>query len=336
MLNINVKLLFLVGILISNIAAAKTELTIYTYDSFASEWGPGPKIKEAFEKECDCTVNFVGLDSSIGILGRLQIEAASSTADIALGLDTNLMETAAKTGLFDDHNINLDGKLALPATRLSPWNDKNFVPFDWGYFAFVYDQDKLATPPASMAALLDAPNDLRIVIQDPRTATPGLGLLLWMNAIYPDNTANAWKKLAPKITTVTKGWWDAYSMFLEGEADMVLSYSTSPAYHAIAEGKTNFKAARFAEGHYTQIEVAGILKAAPNKTLARRFLTFLISDEAQSILPTTNWMYPAGNVAVPDAFATLIKPGTAFLFSPKTVADKRADWTNLWRDGLSQ
>ena len=336
MLHLNVKLLFIASIFISNIAVSKTELTVYTYDSFASEWGPGPKIKEAFEKDCDCTVIFVGLDSSIGILGRLQIEGTSSSADIALGLDTNLMAIASQTDLFEDHEINLYGKLALPATSLSPWSDPHFVPFDWGYFAFVYDQEKLASPPTSMAALLDASNDLRVVIQDPRTATPGLGLLLWMNAIYPDDTINAWKKIAPKITTVTKGWWDAYSMFLEGEADMVLSYSTSPAYHMIAEGKTNFKAARFAEGHYTQIEVAGILKASPNKGLARQFLTFLISDEVQTILPTTNWMYPAGQVAVPNAFETLIKPGTAYLFSPETVASKRADWTNIWRDGLSQ
>ena len=35
--------------------------------------------------------------------------------------------------------------------------------------------------------------------------------------------------------TVTKGWSEAYGLFLEGEADMVLSYTTSPAYHLIAE-----------------------------------------------------------------------------------------------------
>ena len=32
-------------------ALAQEPLTIYTYDSFASDWGPGPKIKKAFEKE---------------------------------------------------------------------------------------------------------------------------------------------------------------------------------------------------------------------------------------------------------------------------------------------
>ena len=53
---------------------AKEILTIYTYESFITEWGPGPAIKNSFEEQCDCQVDFVGLDSSIGILGRLQIE----------------------------------------------------------------------------------------------------------------------------------------------------------------------------------------------------------------------------------------------------------------------
>ena len=62
---------------------------------------------------------------------------------------------------------------ALPVA----FDDDVFVPFDWGYFAFVYNSETLSDVPSSMQALLDAPDDLRIVIQDPRTATPGLGLL---------------------------------------------------------------------------------------------------------------------------------------------------------------
>ena len=61
-------------------AADKPVLTIYTYDSFTSEWGPGPAIETAFEAQCNCDLNFVALDSSIGILGRVQLEGASSKA----------------------------------------------------------------------------------------------------------------------------------------------------------------------------------------------------------------------------------------------------------------
>ena len=49
-------------------ALAQEPLTIYTYDSFASDWGPGPKIKQAFEKECGCQIDFVPLEDGVAIL----------------------------------------------------------------------------------------------------------------------------------------------------------------------------------------------------------------------------------------------------------------------------
>jgi len=78
------------------------ELTVYTYDSFTSEWGPGPIIKTAFEKECDCTLNFVAIDNSAAILNRVQFEGASSKADVVLGLGYDQMATALDTGLLTE------------------------------------------------------------------------------------------------------------------------------------------------------------------------------------------------------------------------------------------
>ena len=306
-------------------AADKPVLTIYTYDSFTSEWGPGPSIETAFEAQCNCDLNFVALDSSIGILGRVQLEGASSKADIVLGLDTNLTDIARKTGLFQPHSSSETAD-NLPTS----FTDDIFMPFDWGYFAFVYDKNRMATPPASMDELVNASDDLRIAIQDPRTSTPGLGLLLWMKSIYGDDAPQAWSKLNPKIVTVTKSWWDAYSLFLEGEADMVLSYSTSPAYHAIAEGADNYAAAAFSEGHYMQIEVAAILKNAPQPELAKSFMDFIQGSEFQGIIPTTNWMYPTQKSATPDGFSSLIKPENEFLFSGAEVADNKQAWVDEW------
>ena len=314
------------------VAHAKPVLTVYTYDSFASEWGPGPAIEAAFEEKCDCDLQFVALDSSIGILGRVQLEGGASKADIVLGLDTNLMATAEQTGLFAPHGANVSGRTNLPVA----FDDEVFMPFDWGYFAFVYDSSKLRDVPASLDALVNAPDDLRIVIQDPRTATPGLGLLLWIKSVYGDEAADAWARLAPKIVTVTKGWWDAYSMFLEGEADMVLSYSTSPAYHMIAEETDKYQAAGFAEGHYMQIEVAAMLKSSSQPVLARQFMDFILTEGFQSVIPTTNWMYPAGKAELPPAFSSLITPKTSLLFTPQDVAANKSAWVEEWQSAITR
>ena len=306
-------------------ADEKPVLTIYTYDSFTSEWGPGPAIEKAFEANCNCDLQFVGLDSSIGILGRVQIEGANSKADIVLGLDTNLTEIARKTGLFMPHG-SVEQANALPVA----FSDPVFMPFDWGEFAFIYDTERMTTAPDSFEALLALPDDVKIAIQDPRTSTPGLGLMLWMKSVYGDDAPAAWERLNPKILTVTKGWWDAYSLFLEGEADMVLSYSTSPAYHVVAEGKTNYKAARFNEGHYLQIEVAALLKNAPQPELAKDFMAFIQQDAFQSVIPTTNWMYPVTKAQIPDEFGDLIEAPSHHLFSGQDVADNQKAWVNEW------
>jgi thiamine transport system substrate-binding protein len=242
------------------------------------------------------------------------------------------MATAAKTGLFASHGTSLSGRTALPIS----FEDNVFVPFDWGYFAFVYDSTKLNNVPTSFDALVNAPDDLRIIIQDPRTATPGLGLLLWMKSVYGEEADQAWSKLAPKIVTVTKGWWDSYSMFLEGEADMVLSYSTSPAYHIVVDGTDKYKAAAFSEGHYMQVEVAAMLQSAPQPALAREFMNFILEDGFQSVIPTTNWMYPAGKAAIPEVFSTLIRPLKSLNFSPEKVAANKSAWVAEWQSAIAK
>ena len=51
-------------------AAAKDTLTVYTYDSFAGDYGPGKAVKAAFEKTCDCELDFVTLGDGVAMLNR--------------------------------------------------------------------------------------------------------------------------------------------------------------------------------------------------------------------------------------------------------------------------
>ncbi|WP_291973771.1 thiamine ABC transporter substrate binding subunit [Candidatus Symbiopectobacterium sp.] len=314
-------------------AAANTKpaLTVYTYYSFASEWGPGPAIKKAFEKECECELNFVALEDGVALLNRLRMEGKNSKADIVLGLDNNLLKAAADTGLFTPNHVKT-AALTLPGG----WNNATFLPYDYGYFAFVYNKDKLKNPPTSLDALINSEQPLKVIYQYPRTSTPGLGLLLWMQKVYGDKAPDAWQKLARKTVTVTKGWSEAYGLFLKGEADLVLSYTTSPAYHIIEEKKTNYAAALFSEGHYMQVEVAGQLTASKQPELANRFMQFILSPTFQSLMPTANWMYPVTGVALPEGFQSLARPEKALSFSAQEVADLRGQWIQAWQRAVSR
>lgn len=321
--------LVIAALLAASPALAQTpQLTVYTYDSFLSEWGPGPAIKQAFEAECGCTLNLVGAGDGAALLGRLKLEGARTDADIVLGLDTGLILAARETGLFVAHTIETDLDLPLE------WNDPLFLPYDWGYFAFVGNRGE--THPASFRELADS--DLKIVIQDPRSSTPGLGLLMWVKSVYGDEAEAIWQALADNIVTVTPGWSEAYGLFLEGEADLVLSYTTSPAYHLIAEEDDSKVALPFSEGHYMQIEVAGKLATSDQPELADQFLRFMLSDAFQSVIPTTNWMYPVvlPDAGLPEGFSTLIQPETAIL-APIDQAEALRDLAlDEWLRALSR
>jgi thiamine transport system substrate-binding protein len=309
------------------------DLTIYTYDSFTSDWGPGPKVEAAYEARCGCDIELVGLEDGVSLLNRLRIEGAGSPADVVLGLDTNLTAEARATGLFAEHGIVAEN-LSMPGK----WDDAHFLPYDFGYFAFVYNRELLAEPPTSLEQLVGDEDGPAVLIQDPRTSTPGLGLLLWMKQVFADRADQAWRSLSPRIVTVTKGWSEAYGLFLKNEAPLVLSYTTSPAYHAIAEQDDRFAAAHFAEGHYQQVEVAGMLAASDQPERARDFLTFMLGEEFQSIIPTSNWMYPAALPAaqLPEAFGALIDPQPVLRFDERTVADNRRAWIDEWLEALSR
>ncbi|MEW2918536.1 thiamine ABC transporter substrate binding subunit [Ruegeria sp. ANG10] len=310
------------------VAADKPQLTVYTYDSFVSDWGPGPKVEEAFEAVCNCDLNLVGVEDGAALLSRLRLEGENTDADVVLGLDTGLIAAAKETGLFAPNSVSADYTLPVE------WSDDVFAPYDWGYFAFVHNAD--AAAPANFREL--AEGETKIIIQDPRSSTPGLGLLLWVKAAYGDEAPEIWAGLADNIVTVTKGWSEAYGLFLEGEADMVLSYTTSPAYHLIAEDDASKAAAAFDEGHYMQVEVAAKLAGTDQSELADQFLEFMVSDTFQQIIPTTNWMYPAVTPAagLPEGFDTLITPEKSLLYTPNEAAAVRDQALAEWLGALSQ
>ncbi|MET3598356.1 thiamine ABC transporter substrate binding subunit [Martelella mangrovi] len=307
-------------------------LTVYTYESFNTEWGPGPLVKQAFEAECGCTVKFVGAEDGVALLNRLKLEGRSSPADIVLGLDNNLIHEAKETGLFAASGVSTDN-LDIPGG----FEDDIFVPFDYGYFDIVYDSESIASPPTTLDALVNGPADEKIVIEDPRTSTPGLGMLLWMKSVYGDDAAAKWEALSDRILTVAPGWSEAYGLFTSGEAPMVLSYTTSPAYHQIAEETDRYKAADFEDGLYIQIEVAGMTAMADDPALARSFLAFMLTPGFQDAIPTHNWMMPAAATSepLPDAFQNAVTPDRTLQFAPDVVAENRQAWIDEWLNAMS-
>ena len=146
------KLTFAAGLLSAGMALAQVPtLTVYAPDYFTSEWGPGPSIEAKFEETCDCDLVF----SAGELLPRLVLEGNNTSADVVIGLNTDITKKARELGIFAPHNQD-NGLLTLPID----WDDEIFLPFDWSYASFVFDTKKTKVP-SSFEELVNLPNDIK-------------------------------------------------------------------------------------------------------------------------------------------------------------------------------
>ena len=310
-------------------AQDKPVLTIYAGDSVASEWGPGPKIEEGFEAFCNCDLKFVTGD----VLPRILMEGKNTDADIVFGLNTDATARARAADIFAPHGQDTSD-MSLPIE----WTDEIFLPFNWSETAFIYDETRLKNPPKSFAELLDAPDDLKIVIQDPRSSASGLAFLLWVQSIYGDDAPEAWAKLAPKVLTVTKGWSESYGMFTDGEVDMVMSYTTSPAYHIAAEDDLTKHAALFPEGHYFMTELVAQVATTDQPELAQQFMDWVMTPEFQKVVPLANWSFPSNlrQEDWPEVMRDLPRPEKTLFYDEDQAEAVRQTALNQWLQAFSR
>ena len=292
------KIIILFFILLNTVAHADNILKVGTYDSFAAEWGPGPDIEDGFEKICNCDLQFIATSQA----GSLSSDIFTNGKDVILGVEHN------------DFDIS--------------YNDDLWTYYDYGYFAFIYDSSKLDNPPKSMIDLVNR-NDLKIVVQDPRTSPVGMGLLRWMKSIFENEYQSNMKKLNKKIITYTPGWTEAYGMFLNGNADIVLSYSTSPYYHQEYENEIKYQAIIFEEGHLPTKEIVYVRNDSPNKELGQQFINFLLKKQVQEIIAQKNIMYPVNEEAVPERMKSLVEPVAINYVGSLSAGELVEEWLEI-------
>lgn len=300
-------------------AARQKEVIVYAYSSFVSDWGPGPELSKLFEEKTGQKLTLIDSEDVTQIVSRAVAEKKKPVADIYLGIDNNFYKSSLKKDIFTAYkpkNIEeIDSSLLID-------DSYRLIPYDWSYFAIVYDTKSGLKAPASLKDLTDPQYAKKLILMDPRTSTPGLGFLTWTIAIFGDDVQNYWKNLKPSILTFAPGWSSGYGLFTKGEAPLVISYTTSPAYHLEYEDTDRYKALIFEEGHVKQIEMAGIAKNAPNLKGAQMFMDFLISKEAQGTLPLTQWMYPVNNgVELPASYSIAPKAAKTLSVPEEKVAE---------------
>lgn len=318
------------------VAFAQQQLVVYTYDSFAS--GPAQAIKEGFETlNPDAEVIFVAPGSGGETLARLigELDAGGSAADVFIGISDTQLPRALARNVF----AQLDASL-LPNLRHIP-SDLNFdetghvVPFDTGYVTIIYDSEALSKDqlPTSLEDLTDPRFAKQLIAIDPRTSSVGHAFLMWTIAEYGDpGYIEYWERLAPNLLTTTSGWSAAYNHYEAGEAPMMVSYSTDTAYGVMYGGSDRSQVLTPEGQAYRQIEAAGIVSGTQAPGLAHEFLNYVLSVNVQSLIPTSNWMFPVNaDTPLPEEWVQhAVVPDNPVRLDASLIEQNEARWLREW------
>ncbi|MCS7240479.1 MAG: thiamine ABC transporter substrate-binding protein [Candidatus Bipolaricaulota bacterium] len=329
------------GVLLAMVAVCgwAKELVVYTYDSFVS-WGPALAIKERFEAMFPgVQLVWVAVGDSSEMLSRLiaELRLGETRADVFLGVGDMEFPRALAHGVFQPYDPEkIPNLMDVPAALIFDQTGR-VLPYDHGYVTFVYDSELLPGElvPKTLDDLLRPELKGKIVIEDPRTSSPGLAFFLWTIARYGEGWLDYWRKLIPNLLTITKGWSEAYDIFLAGEAPIVLSYSTDTAYSYIEHGSLRYQVITPNGEAYRQIEGMGIVSGTDEPELAHAFLNLVLSVEIQELIPTTQWMFPANARAkLPAGYEYAVIPERPVFIDPQLVQEKLEEWLSLWQSLL--
>lgn len=303
---------------------------VFGYSSFTSAWGPGPRLKELFEKECACRVEFIeGTDSGI-LLQRLKIEGASLGADLVIGFDQFDLQKALASQAWQ--KINFTSLDLEPEIKGQIRNDY-FVPYDWGLLGFMVRRSDAGDAPKSLDDLLRPEWRRQIALQDPRTSSPGLLFLHWvLQSKGEDEGFKYLGKLMDQAHSFSPSWSTSIGLYNKKQVRSVFTYFTSPVYYQVEENNADHETLEFVESHPVQIEFMGIPEFCRHCDLAERFVNLMLSKEGQKILMEKNYMFPVvRGVADGTPFATLKRPAKVLNFEVPSESDVER-WMKRWAD----
>ncbi len=305
------------------------QLTVYTYDAFPEVLED--LIVEHFEAEYGIAVDLQRQADTGGLYNQLFLERNNPQADVAIGLDTTYLGQVIKDELLEPYKPERAD--AIPENLIV---DEQFraIPFDYGGIVLNYDSEAIDTPPTDWDDLTDERFRDSIIVMNPNTSSPGRNFLL--HTIYEfgeDGFLDYWERLAPNILTVTPGWSEGYGLYTEGEAPIVLSYETSPAFHIEFEDEDRYRPLIFNDEAFYQIEVMGIVRGTQRREAAEKLIEYVLSEEFQQEIPLSQFMYPVReDIELPASFGQIDRAERSVSLDPSRVAENIDDWLQAWED----
>ena len=317
-------------------------LRVATYGPFVDSpsSGPGAWLKEQFESEFDATLEYQTPENELNHFIERKLQGAPIDADAYVGLTTNML-------------IRIDQKLNEPL--FAPVDDGALqrrddvkeslefdpkgraVPYDTGYICLVYDETWDGggySAPKTFDGLLKGQYRGDLIVENPTSSDPGQAFLLHtVKTQGKDGYLDYWKSLKQNGVRVLGDWSAAYNAYSEGEAPMVVSYSTDQVYANRSDANMSKHQIRFLNDQgYANPEGMATFADTDRADLAHRFMDFVLRPEIQAGIAVRNVQFPATTTAdLPKEFAKYAhEPSEPVTFTYEELKGSLSEWTDAW------
>ena len=297
-------------------AAAQEEVNLYSSRHYDTD----ERLYSEFEKETGIVVNRIEAAAD-ALIERMKAEGRNSPADVFLTTDAGRMWRAEEAGLLAPvEDSALEAR--VPAYLRHP--DGLWFAVSQRARIIFYAKARVEDPPKTYAELADPKWKGRVCTRS--------GSDIYMLSLLASRIAHDG---ASKATDWAQGLWDNRARdpqgadtdqlraLVSGECDVVLAntYYYARAFEMDVPGVSDHMDEigwvfpdQSQEGAHMNVSAAAVLKNAPHREAAIKFLEYLASDSAQKYFSWSNGEYPAvPGVGISPAAAKL------GLFRPDTL-----------------
>jgi thiamine transport system substrate-binding protein len=313
-------------------------LVVGTYSAFvdAPSSSPGAWLKQQFEKEFDATLVWQTPSNELNYYIERQLQNVDAEADVYVGLDTNMLiqiDEKLDSALFDSLDSGALDRQGEIKESLQFDPQGRAVPYDTGYISLVYDETQL-TAPKTFEGLTKDEFSGDFIVQNPTSSATGKAFLLHtIKAKGEDGYADYWQRLKDNDVRVLGSWDSAYNAYSEGEAPIVVSYSTDQVYANRYDQNMKKHQIRFLNDQgYANPEGMARFADTDKPELARKFMEFMLRPEVQAEIAVRNVQFPATTTAeLPETFDKYAKePPEAVTFTYDELQGNLGPWTEEW------
>jgi len=319
-------------------AASTPTLTVATYPAFvdAPSTSPGPWLKQAFESRFDATLEWTAPEGELNHYIQRKAQGAPIEADVYAGLtpmDVVRIEEKLSEPLFQPTDPSALANADHVDERYHFDSENRAIPFDASFVSFVYDETAVDAPETYRALTKPAYEDA-LLLPNPQSAVTGrMFLLMTIHRFGSEGYLDYWKQLSANGLHVLGSWSDAYAAYSEGEAPVVVSYSTDQVYAARNDQDMSRHQIAFPENQgYAYVDGAARFADTDRPELGRTFVEFLLRPEVQAEIAQRNVALPVvDNAALPADYDELVhRPEEPVTFSDERLAANLDSWVDEW------